>query len=169
MGEKKLKSVKASLKELLERDPEERRVYLEELERFRITLALLDEIEKAGISISELARRMGTSRAQLRRILSITSPHNYTLKTLQRFARALGLAVSVGFLPEDEFLWSMSEGGARRVRRRGVPVMSEGFPHGVSREGFWRRGEMDYPAEPDEPWVHLQLYEFLKTRREQRH
>lgn len=112
----KLKKVKSSLKKLLS-DPKERERYLEELEHFRITLKILGQIEKSGITISELARRMKTSRSQVRRMLSLTKLHRYNIKTLQKFARALNLAVSVDFVPEEKFLEAESVDRTRQEQK----------------------------------------------------
>ena len=51
--------------------------------------------QEAGISISELARRMGTDRA---RISEIENGHvGLTLKRLYQYAEALGLSVTINF------------------------------------------------------------------------
>jgi len=48
-----------------------------------------------GVSIRELAGRMNTSKSQVQRLLSGTSPANVTVKTLLKAAHALGLELDI--------------------------------------------------------------------------
>ena len=51
-------------------------------------------MSEAGLSKSEMARRMGTSRSALERLLDPSNP-SVTLLTIERAARALGRKVRV--------------------------------------------------------------------------
>lgn len=53
-------------------------------------------MSKEGLSKSEMARRMGTSRSALERLLDPSNP-SVTLLTIERAARALGKKVRLEF------------------------------------------------------------------------
>lgn len=59
-----------------------------------IAHGIAEEMRCAGVSRSELARRMHTSRASVTRLLDPDNPA-VTLSTLQRAARALGKRLDV--------------------------------------------------------------------------
>ncbi len=75
-------------------DPEFRRLYEEEAEKKELWLALAEARQAAGISQTELARRIGVSQAQVAR-LEKRGYDAYTLNTLRRYVRALGEGFSV--------------------------------------------------------------------------
>jgi transcriptional regulator with XRE-family HTH domain len=56
-------------------------------------------MQKQGISRAELARRMGTSRAYITKLLDGNA--NFTLETITKVAMALGAAVHVHLAPQD--------------------------------------------------------------------
>jgi DNA-binding Xre family transcriptional regulator len=58
-------------------------------EKLAISRQLVAEMQSRKISKSEMAERMGTSRAQLDRVLN-PSAQNVTIETLARAARVLG-------------------------------------------------------------------------------
>jgi antitoxin HicB len=58
-------------------------------EKLAISRQLSAEMQSKKISKSEMAERMGTSRAQLDRVLNPTS-QNVTIETLARAAKAIG-------------------------------------------------------------------------------
>jgi antitoxin HicB len=55
---------------------------------------IAQEMERADISQSELARRMGTSRSAVKRLLDPANP-SVTLSTLERAAAAVGKRLKV--------------------------------------------------------------------------
>ena len=59
-----------------------------------IAYQLVQEMERANISQSELARRMKTSRSSVERLLDPTNP-SVTLVTLERAASAIGKRLKV--------------------------------------------------------------------------
>jgi len=59
-----------------------------------IAFQIAQEMEKAHISQSELARRMNTSRSAVERLLDPTNP-SVTLQTLERAASAVGKRLKV--------------------------------------------------------------------------
>jgi transcriptional regulator with XRE-family HTH domain len=71
-----------------------RRLLEEDAVKAGIVYQLLVAMAAQGVSQSELARRMGTSRAQVARLLD-PGDGNVTLVTLQRAAAALGGTVHV--------------------------------------------------------------------------
>ena len=59
-----------------------------------VVYQIADEMRRARVSQSELARRMHTSRTSVTRLLDPENP-SVTLSTLQRAARALGKRLDV--------------------------------------------------------------------------
>jgi len=62
-----------------------------------IAFRLAEEMKARRLSKSEMARRMGTSRAALERLLDPANP-SVTLATLERAATALGATLKVEFV-----------------------------------------------------------------------
>jgi plasmid maintenance system antidote protein VapI len=75
-------------------------------------------MEEQGVSRAELARRLGTSRAYITKLLDGNA--NFTLETMTKVAMALGTAVHVHLAPKDTAVrWkevSASERAAGRKR-----------------------------------------------------
>jgi DNA-binding XRE family transcriptional regulator len=69
-------------------DPENRRMYEEEAAKSDLWLQLAEAREAAGLTQTELARRLGVSRAQVARIEK-RGYDAYTLTTLRRYVQAL--------------------------------------------------------------------------------
>ncbi len=70
-------------------DPEFRRVYEEEAAKKELWLQLVEARQQAGLTQTELARRLGVSQAQVSRIEK-EGYDAYTLTTLRRYVQALG-------------------------------------------------------------------------------
>ena len=70
-----------------------------------------------GISPSEMARRMGTSREAVYRLLDPT-PTGVTLDSLQRAASALGLTLNISFEPAARRSAARPQGLAGRRKKR---------------------------------------------------
>lgn len=77
-----------SLNDILERERVREIVTLRAFKRI-LAMKLAQEMDDQHLSKSEMAKRMGTSRAQLDRILD-PSAHNVTLETVARAATTLG-------------------------------------------------------------------------------
>lgn len=77
-------------------------------------------MEKQGVSRAELARRLGTSRAYITKLLDGNA--NFTLETMTKVAMALGAAVHVHLAPQDAVVrWkdvSASDVAARRKKAK---------------------------------------------------
>lgn len=78
-------------------------------------------MDEQGVSRAELARRLGTSRAYVTKLLGGNA--NFTLETMSKVAMALGAAVHVHVAPRDaDVRWkdvpiSESSGTKRRSRK----------------------------------------------------
>jgi transcriptional regulator with XRE-family HTH domain len=55
---------------------------------------IVDEMRARGVSSAELARRMGTSRAYVSKVLA--GERNFTVATMGKLAFALGMRLTVG-------------------------------------------------------------------------
>ena len=75
-------------------DPESRRIYEEEAAKMDLWLQLVDARQAAGLTQTEMAKRMGVSQSQVARIEK-RGYYAYTLNTLRRYVNALGQAFSL--------------------------------------------------------------------------
>jgi predicted XRE-type DNA-binding protein len=75
-------------------DPEFRRVYEEEAQKKELWLSLVEARQAAGLTQTEVARRLGVSQAQVARVEK-RGYESYTLNTLRRYVAALGEGFSV--------------------------------------------------------------------------
>lgn len=75
-------------------------------------------MEQQGVSRAELARRLGTSRAYITKLLG--GDANFTLETMTKVAMALGAAVHVHLAPQDAVVrWKdVSASGVAEGRKR---------------------------------------------------
>jgi hypothetical protein len=105
----KNKHLGGTLDDLLEEDGVLEEVTLAAKKRV-MALQLEDALEAARITKAELAGRLGTSRAQVDRLLDPTN-ESVTLKSLFRVGSALGLELEVKFVP-----------ARRPARRRRAPA-----------------------------------------------
>jgi transcriptional regulator with XRE-family HTH domain len=80
-----------------------------------ITESVVREMERQGISRTELARRLGASPAYVTKILRGTA--NFTLATMVRLARALGAELHVQFSPRAKQPALQPSGGGAGSRR----------------------------------------------------
>lgn len=88
-----------------------------EYEKLADEFAFIDEILKAraeaGLSQSEIARRIGTTQSAIARLESPASGHSPSITTLQRYASALGYKVQVRLVKD-----SASGAGGKKTRAR---------------------------------------------------
>jgi DNA-binding XRE family transcriptional regulator len=75
-------------------DPEFRAVYEEEAAKKELWLQLVEARQAAGLTQTEMARRLGVSQAQVARIEK-RGYDTYTLNTLRRYVAALGEGFSL--------------------------------------------------------------------------
>lgn len=74
--------------------PEFKKAYYDELSRVRLAYRISELREKRGLTQSELARKVGTTQAGISR-LENPNYRNYSLKTLEKVANALGARLKV--------------------------------------------------------------------------
>ena len=81
---------------------------------YLMTLELIDalvaEMDAKGVSGAELARRMGTSRAWVSRVLA--GECNLTAATMSKLAFALGMRVTMQIVPLDGAAAHAESGGS---------------------------------------------------------
>ena len=86
-------------------DPERLRLFLLESLRISTLDSLINQIDEARAQVSlskaEIARRLGTEPANIRRFFS-SGTDNPTLNTLTEVAAAVGMRISLEPLPEAE-------------------------------------------------------------------
>ena len=78
-------------------DPEFRRSYDELGPELALARALIEARLAAGLTQEEVARRMGTSQPVVARL---ESGHKPSLKTLERYAAAVGARLKIEIVPE---------------------------------------------------------------------
>jgi len=102
-------------------DPEFRREYEEESQKKDLWLALVEARQRAGLTQSELARRLGVSQAQVARIEK-RGYDSYTLNTLRRYVSALGEGFSVEIVVHEPAASSKSPRMKRTSTASGARV-----------------------------------------------
>lgn len=80
------------------KDPEFRKHYEREKRAVMIAYEVAKLRHRLGLSQAELARRVGTTQQVISRLES-GAYTGYTLKTLERLARATGTELAIGFRP----------------------------------------------------------------------
>ncbi len=84
--------------------------YWSHLMTFELIDALVAEMDVEGVSGAELARRMGTSRAWVSRVLA--GECNLTAATMGKLAFALGMRVTTQIVPLDSAATQAESGGS---------------------------------------------------------
>jgi hypothetical protein len=109
-------------------DPEEKRLYQQEQLLFDATELISKLMEKEGVSRSDLAKRIGKSKAYVTQVLRGQS--NMTLRTLSDLSYALGYAVALGASNPSRTEWvdvgPWQGSMATMVYRRICPVVPTG-------------------------------------------
>ena len=82
----------AALRKRWEREPEFQKEFEALGPEFRLARELIEARVKAGLSQSEVAARMGTSQSAVARL---ESGHRPSLKTVERYAKAVGRKVEI--------------------------------------------------------------------------
>ena len=101
--------IKAEMK-----SPEFTHEYLSEGERIQVILELQRIAKEQGLTVRELARRMGTSPAQVSRLLNTKRTGAATITTLTKFARATGMLLTVMFESPTELA---TQGGCQQCKQ----------------------------------------------------
>lgn len=110
------------------------------------TAAILGLMERAGVSRSELARRLGASPAHVTQILR--GDTNFTLASLEKLAAALGAEIEVHFAPVEQ----RAEPGPQAAKRPVAPATgTAATPERPRRGERPRRREKPRPAPPPQP------------------
>ena len=105
----------AELRKKWKKDPEFQKEY-EALEpEFKLARELVEARAKAGLSQSDVAERMGTSQPTVARL---ESGHKPSLKTLERYADAVGMKVEINLVVVDQRKIEVRAGAANKGRRR---------------------------------------------------
>ncbi len=73
-------------------------------------------MDERGVSQAELARRLGTSRAYVAKVLRSTA--NLTLATMAKLALALDARVDLSLVPREKHASSLDSGVERPLRER---------------------------------------------------
>jgi|WetSurMetagenome_2_1015567.scaffolds.fasta_scaffold470531_1 transcriptional regulator with XRE-family HTH domain len=116
------------------------------LEKVKLTFAeeLCRLLDEQGVSRTQLAERLGTSRAYVTRILR--TDYNLTAETMVKVARALDARVELALVPKDapKRLHATPARVPRRRERKREFVAADGR-YGVGRHDFIAS---DKPAKP---------------------
>lgn len=96
MKKSKVRTFKSRLHEDL-KDPEFKVYYEEERQALKLAVKITKLREKRGLSQQQLAKLMGTSQQAISRIES-GEYEGFTLKTLEKIAKATGTRVNIEFI-----------------------------------------------------------------------
>lgn len=66
---------------------------------FNLLRSMIEARQRAGISQTEVARRMGTQPPAIARLESFNGHHSPSLKTLTRYAQAVGCRLEIRLIP----------------------------------------------------------------------
>ncbi len=86
----------SELRKKWRQDPDYRKEYEALVPEFRLARQLIEARVKAGLTQEDVARRMGTSQPTVARL---ESGHKPSLKTLERYAEAVGMKVDIHLVP----------------------------------------------------------------------
>lgn len=89
----------AELRKKWKKAPEYQKEYEALKPEFKLARELIEARAKAGLSQSDVAERMGTSQPTVARL---ESGHKPSLKTLERYAEAVGMKVEINLVVGDQ-------------------------------------------------------------------
>lgn len=89
----------AELRKKWKKDPDFREEYEALKPEFKLARELIEARARAGLSQSDVAERMGTSQLTVARL---ESGHKPSLKTLERYAEAVGMKVEINLVVGDQ-------------------------------------------------------------------
>lgn len=75
-----------------------------------IAKQLRDHAQTQGVSVRDLAERMGTSKSQAQRVLAFENASNITISTLLKAADALDLEVDIGLRSRESGVYYRQRG-----------------------------------------------------------
>lgn len=116
-------------------DPATRAAYDALAPEYEALDALRRARQAAGLSQAEVARRMGTKPPAIARLESPSPRHSPSLRTLQRYAAALGQRVKVELVPASRGASTTSAGFL--MDRRRITASTTG--RGLSRPSSMKR------------------------------
>ena len=90
------------LKKEWSKSAEFKEAYEDEVELLDIAIQLYRAFKQKKISVKELARRMNTSPAQVRRLLDPTLAETHKLGSILKFARALGMRLRLSLENKEQ-------------------------------------------------------------------
>jgi hypothetical protein len=93
----KKKHIGTTLESVLKKDGTREDVYAEAVKRV-VALQLREAMKRTNTSVSEMARRMTTSRSQVERVIS-PQRESVTVATLAKAARAVGYELDIKLRP----------------------------------------------------------------------
>lgn len=96
MKKTEVRTFRSRLREDL-KDPEFRAHYREERQALKLAMKIIKLREKKGLSQQQLAKLMDTSQQAISRIES-GEYEGFTLKTLEKFAKATGTQLKIEFI-----------------------------------------------------------------------
>ena len=68
---------------------------------FALLRTLIKARQEAGLSQTEVAKRMGTKPPSVARLESLNTPHSPSIRTLKKYARAVGCRLEIHLVPES--------------------------------------------------------------------
>ena len=89
------------LKERVLRNPAVKAAYDAIGPEFELLRTMIAARDRAGLSQTEVARRMGTKPPAVARLESVSNTHSPSIKTLSRYAQALGCRLEIKLVPES--------------------------------------------------------------------
>lgn len=104
----------AELRKKWKKDPEFQKEYEALKPEFKLARELIEARAKAGLSQSDVAERMGTSQPTVARL---ESGHKPSLKTLERYAEAVGMKVEISLVVVGQGKIERHTGAAHKSRR----------------------------------------------------
>ena len=110
----------STFEKLLEQDGTREEVYAEAVKRV-VALQLRQAMKRTGMSVSEMARRMTTSRSQVERVISEKS-ESVTVTTLAKAARAVGYDLDIKLVRSRAVARKLKKNVRTMSRRGRVPA-----------------------------------------------
>jgi transcriptional regulator with XRE-family HTH domain len=106
-GGEKMRTFRDFLKEEFKNKKFEKE-FRKDVEKARISLEIAYQREKAGLTQSELAKKLNTSQSTIAR-LENPNYQGYSIKALKKIAEALGLELVVTFREKDKLAYEVDE------------------------------------------------------------
>ena len=103
MGEAdRFNPIPLDVEEALRKDPDTRAEYDRLEPEFELLNTLLGARKRAGMTQRDVADAMGTKRPSVARMESANPKHSPSLKTLQKYAEAVGCKLEIKLTPQEQ-------------------------------------------------------------------